>query len=83
MAVVVKGSKGQDVYLLNPSEKGAKFARELKEKKHRFNSGAFKLENKKSIPLKPTEAAYRMGYLAAQKDNAKAYKHNQKKKKRR
>ena len=82
MPVTVKNKKGKDVVLLNPSEKGAKYAKELKQGVKRTNSGSFKLdENKKSIKLTPAERAYRGGYLDAQKDSAKAY--NARKNKRR
>ena len=82
MAVKVKSKSGKTVTLLNPSEKGAKFAKELKQNRKRTNAGAFKLDdNKKSIPLTAVEKAYRGGYLDARKDSAKCY--NAQKKKRR
>lgn len=84
MAVTVTNKKGKKVTLLNPSEKGAKFAKELKQNRKRTNTGAFKLnENKQSIKLSDVERAYRGGYLDAQKDSAKAYKARQAKKNRR
>ena len=74
MAVTITTKKGKQVTLLNPSEKGAKFAKELKQGVKRTNTGSFKLdENKKSIKLTDVERAYRGGYLDAQKDSAKAY----------
>ena len=80
--VQVKGKNGKKVTLLNPSEKGAKFAKELKTGKKRTNAGSFKLDkNKKGINLNAKERAYRAGYLDARSDNAKAYKAKKAKKK--
>lgn len=81
MAVTVTSRTGKRVTLLNPAEKGDKFARELKRGYKRTNSGSLKLDkNKKSIKLTEVERAYRSGYLAARSDSAKCY--NSKKKKR-
>ena len=61
--VTVKNKKGREVTLLNPSEKGGKFAKELKQGVKRTNKGSFKLDkNKKSIKLTESERAYRAGY---------------------
>ena len=80
MAVRVKNKNGKEVILLNPSEKGAKYAKELKENFKRTNSGAFKLdENGKNINLTKEQRAYRAGYLAHSKDSARAYKAKNKK----
>lgn len=80
MSVTVTNKNGKKVVLLNPSEKGAKYAKELKEGRKRTNSGSYKLdENKKSIKLNDKERAYRSGYLDAHKDSAKAYKARQRK----
>lgn len=66
-----KGRKG--VYL-NPSQKGAKFATELKNKCKITNAGEVKLgKDNDVILLTDTEKAYRSGYLAAQKDSASLY----------
>jgi len=82
MATVIKKNNGNKITLLNPSEKGAKFAKELKQGVKRTNAGGFKLdENKKSIKLTDVERAYRGGYLDAQKDSAKCYNAKKKKKK--
>ncbi len=71
----VIGKNGKEVTLLNPSEKGAKFAKELKQGFKRTNSGSFKLdENKKAVRLTSAERAYRGGYLDAQKDSANCWK---------
>lgn len=80
MAVVLQTKNGKTVTLLNPAEKGEKFAKELKGGFKRTNSGRFKTdENKKGIRLTNEERAYRSGYLDARKDSANAY--NAKKKK--
>ena len=66
MAVTVINRKGQTITLLNPSEKGQLYARELKDNYNpRTGDG-----------LTKGQRAYRSGYLDARKDNAKAYKHN-------
>ena len=76
---ITKGNK--TVTLLNPSEKGAKFAKELKSGIKRTNSGSFKLtSDKKAIHLNDKERAYRSGYLDAQKDSANCWKAKRKKK---
>lgn len=83
MAVYVKNRRGKDVTLLNPSEKGHKFAIELKYNVALTNDGVEKRTKKGKVKsLSDTQKAYRSGYLAAQKDSAKAFKHNLKKKKR-
>ena len=75
MAVTVKGRNGKNVVLLNPAEKGEKFAKELKQNRKRTNAGSFKLDkNKQSIKLTKAERAYRAGYLDARSDGAKVYK---------
>ncbi len=76
-----KSKSGKDVVLLNPSEKGGKFARELKEGFHRTNDGHYKLDdNGKGLKLDKTARAYRSGYLDARKDSAAAYKAKKSKK---
>lgn len=66
---------GKKITLLNPSEKGAKFAKELKQGFKRTNAGSFKLDkNQKAIRLSDKERAYRSGYLDARKDGANCYK---------
>lgn len=52
----------RSVTLLNPSEKGEKYALEL--------SNGEKLSG---APLSRSQAALRMGYLQARRDNARAY----------
>ena len=70
MAVVAKSRKGKNVTLLNPSEKTTKYAIELKNNIRLTNNG----ECKDCSGLTKTQRAYRGGYLAAQKDNQKAFK---------
>lgn len=65
------------VILLNPSEKGAKYAEELRTKQRLTNG--WELKGPKG--LTPTQAAFRMGYLNAHKDSANCYKALKKKKK--
>lgn len=78
MAVTVTNKKGKKVTLLNPSEKGAKYARELKMGVRETNKGLLKTDrNGELSSLSDTQKAYRSGYLDAQKDSAKAYKHRQ------
>ena len=67
--------RGKYITLLNPAEKGKKYATELKHNKHITNDGVIK-KNKKgqAKKLSDTQKAYRSGYLTARKDNAKCYK---------
>lgn len=65
----VKNRYGNTVVLLNPAEKGQLYARELKDN----------YDPKTGDGLSRSQRAYRSGYLDARKDNAKAYKHNKKK----
>lgn len=66
-------SRNNKPYLfLNPDEKGRKCAVELRE-------GCSVFTGEK---LKPSQKAYRKGYLDAKKDSAKAFKSNERKKKR-
>lgn len=81
MATKIKRKNGKEVTLLNPSEKGSKFASELKRGFKLTNSGSFKLDNdKKGIRLNDKERAYRSGYLDARKDSANCWKSQKKKK---
>ena len=66
---------GKDVILLNPAEKGKKYAKELKDNIHLTNDFAIKKDDHgKSIELTKSSRAYRAGYLASRKDSANAYK---------
>ena len=74
MAWFGKNRKGKDVCLLNPSEKGAKFATELKNGKKITNAGELKKDkNGNAIALDDKSKAYRGGYLDALKDSGNAY----------
>lgn len=74
MAVKVKTKKGGSLTLLNPSEKGRKFADELRNGAKQTNDGYIKFgKSGKPVKLTDTEKAFRSGYLTAQKDSAKAY----------
>ena len=81
MATTIKTKTGKSVTLLNPSEKGKKFAKELKCGFKMTNDMSLKLNsNKKGIKLTDEERAFRSGYLTAQSDNAKCFnaKHGKK-----
>lgn len=74
---LVRDSNGNPikVTLLNPSEKGQKFARELREGRKRRNDGSFYIDKTgHTVKLSDNQRAYRSGYLDAQKDSVKAYK---------
>lgn len=74
MAVQFKTKNGNTFTLLNPAEKGKKYAKELRTGKKYTNDGAVKKDkNGKAIKLGKKERAYRGGYLDGRKDNAKAY----------
>lgn len=75
MAVTIFNKRTRKhVTLLNPSEKSRKYSAELKAGVHATNNGKLK-KNKKgnAIRLSDTQKAYRFGYLAARKDNAKCF----------
>lgn len=72
--------KGKKITLLNPSQKGKKFSKELKEGYAMSNSGKYRTDEDGPLPLSNTQKAYRAGYLDARSDNAKCFKHNKKKK---
>ena len=75
MAVDVVNRKGKTVRLLNPAEKGRKYAGELKRGKRYTNEGTAKRDkNGNHISLTKSGKAYRSGYLDARKDSAKAFK---------
>ena len=78
--IIVKTKSGKTVRLLNPAQKGGKYAFELKNGVKVTNFGSAKRNRDGSLRrLKKDERAYRAGYLDARNDNAKAYKHNKKK----
>ena len=75
MAKTFINKNGKSVVLLNPAEKGAKFAKELKRGVKHTNEGHIKTDkNKKGIRLTSEQRAYRAGYLDSRNDSAKAYK---------
>ena len=79
MAVKVTRKNGRQVTLLNPAEKATKFANELATGIRKTNNGDYKADKHGDVGLSKEQRAYRSGYLDARRDNAKAYKHNQKK----
>lgn len=70
------------VTLLNPAEKGRKYAAEMKAGIHATNDHQIK-KGKNGNPkrLKDSEKAYRAGYLDARKDNAKCFNAQDRKRK--
>lgn len=68
MAFKIITNSGKEVTLLNPSEKGKRFAEQL----------STKIIKETNTPLSEADEAYRKGYLAARRDSADAYnaKHN-------
>ena len=74
MAIKIKRN-GKTITLLNPAEKGEKYAKELRLGKKFTNDGTVKKDkNGKAIKLSKKERAYRGGYLDGRNDNAKAFK---------
>ena len=69
MAKIVYSDKGNKIVLRNPSEKAKRFSRQLR-------TGVVSETGKN---LTETDKAFRIGYLSARSDNAKAYKANKKK----
>lgn len=71
----VVNRKGKTVTLLNPAEKGNKYALELKANVHCTNEGDVKLDKYGHVrTLSRQSRAYRAGYLSSRKDSANAYK---------
>ncbi len=64
MAKYFKTKNGKTIVLRNPAEKGTRYSKQLK-------AGKVEETGKK---LTPTDRSYRIGYLQARSDNAKAYK---------
>ena len=83
MAKKFTRNDGKTVTLLNPSEKGGKFAQELRTNYAYTNNMDLKMEKDGSTvkSLSKEQRAYRSGYLDARKDSAKAWKASRKKKK--
>lgn len=77
MAVTVKTKRGKNFTLLNPSEKGTKYATELAYGVALTNDGEQKFDKKgNAIKLTPKQRAFRARFLQAQKDSSKAFKHS-------
>ena len=74
MAVIVKSKRGKVVYLLNPSEKGNKYASELRSNCAKTNT-LYPKKDKFGLnkELTKEQRAYRAGYLSAQRDSADVY----------
>lgn len=73
MATIIY-KNGKKIVLLNPAEKGAKAAAELKTGYRITNDKQYKAdEHGYVIPLTDTQKAWRSGYLAARKDSANCY----------
>ena len=70
MAKIFNSKNGKKIVLRNPSEKGKRYARQLKNNK----------VEETGKPLSKTDRAFRIGYLTSRSDNAKAYKSKQRKK---
>mgnify|MGYP000007369129 CR=1 FL=1 len=71
----VVNRRGKTVTLLNPAEKGNKYAVELKCNVHCTNYGDVKLDKRGHVKtLSKQSRAYRAGYLSSRKDSANAYK---------
>ena len=78
--VTVTFNDGISVTLLNPSGKGEKFAKELKENKRYTNDGKIKTDdNGKPLELTKEQRAYRSAYLTALSDSSKAFNAKNKK----
>ncbi|MDR1698012.1 MAG: hypothetical protein LBR37_03840 [Erysipelotrichaceae bacterium] len=65
MGTIVKTKRGNEIVLLDPSEKGKRYSNQLKNR----------VDANGEI-LTPEEVAYRKGYLQARTDSAEAYAAN-------
>lgn len=80
MSTRITTKKGKTITLLNPSEKGEKYADELRNNIRYTNDGKYKADKDGVVDsLSKTQRAYRSGYLDAKKDSANCYKHLKKK----
>lgn len=78
----VRSKTGKTVILLNPAERGKKFANELKHGYAKTNDNKTKRDDKgKAVKLTDEQRAFRSGYLQSRTDSAKAYKSKTRKKK--
>lgn len=79
---VVNRKTGNSYVLLNPAQKGRKFATELSYGRAITNDLKRKVDkNGNQVRLTKEQKAYRAGYLDSRKDCAKAYKYNKNKRK--
>lgn len=81
--IKVKNRKGNTVTLLNPAQRGRKYAYELKTNFNVTNAGKPVTDEDGPLPLSKVQRAYRSGYLASRSDGAKCYKYNKDKKSKR
>ena len=80
MAFKFKRKDGREVTLLNPAEKGKKFADELRSGVKITNDRDIKRDKAGNyVTLDRESRAYRSGYLDARKDSARAWKSKNKK----
>lgn len=80
MAVKVKSRSGKTVTLLNPAEKGRKYAAELRVGIKCTNDHKIKrARDGSAFALDKVERSYRAGYLQARKDSANCWKSKRKK----
>lgn len=70
------GKSGKKVYLLNPSERGRKYAIEMRSKRALTNDGKRKYYSRtgQKMYLTKEQMAFRAGYLQHQKDSSKVFK---------
>jgi hypothetical protein len=62
MATMIETKNGKKIMLLNPAEKGKRYAWELQYKQKHTGE-----------PLNAAQAGFRMGYLSSRTDGAKVY----------
>lgn len=80
MSFVTTNRKGNKVVLLNPAEKAAKYADELRNGIRYTNDNRYKVDKDGVVlGLDKAQRAYRSSYLDARKDSANCYKYKQKK----
>lgn len=75
-----KSRSGKPITLLNPAEKGEKYANELRMGVKVTNDGVIKTKDGCPIPLTEEDKRFRNGYLNARKDNVNAWKSKEAKK---
>ncbi len=70
-----KTKRGKEVTLLNPAEKGRKYASELKNGQRYTNQGELKVDKDSNpMSLSREQRAYRSGYLDSRKDSARCWR---------